>query len=249
MSAHEQHIFKLSHMKIEGNVISWEDHALRISRISQVWSGPRPPQPFPVRSAMILLFIALAARRTGDTAVMLAILALSLLVWAFCRRSGRNTRLVNLGLSTGEVYSFVPANEDFSRQLCLTLTGLLAGNGPADYEISFQGDGAITARKPPEPETEPEAGPQPTVLEADLPAGKDGQLISELQKLYRCYTNKNSTGSQILDLINDTSRLIKLNDKEGVKAAFTKFITLGLVNDCNELGLDSLLREIMTVLY
>lgn len=245
MSAQKKHIFKISQMKIEGNVICWDDHALRISDISQVWAGPRPQQPFPGLPALVLLFIALAGRHPVDTVVMLVLLALCMGAWAFRSRSGRNTNLVNLGLSTGEFYSFVPPNDGFGRKLCRTLTELMEGSGPADYDISFQGDGEITARMPPEPEPEPRA----TVLEAGIPAGKNGQLISELQKLYQCYTNKNNAGSEILDLINDTSRLIERNDKEGIKAAFTKFITLGLINDCNELGLDSLIQEIMTMLY
>lgn len=244
MSALKKHIFKISHMKIEENVISWEDHALRISGVSQVWAGPRPEQPFPFLPGLVLLFIALAGRQPADTAVMLALLALCMGIWAFRSRSRRNTKLVNLGLSTGEVYSFLSPNDGFGRRLCGTLAGLMGGNSPSAYDISFEGDGEITARMP-----EPESRPKATVLEAGIPAGKNGRLISELQKLYQCYTNKNNTGSEILDLINDTSRLIELNDKEGINASFAKFITLGLINDCNELGLDSLIQEIMTRLY
>lgn len=246
MSAHKKHIFKISHMKIEGNVLSWDDHALRISGISHIWAGPRTEHPFPYQSALILLFIALASRRIVDTVVMLVILVFYLGAWALCSRSGRNTKLVNIGFSTGAVYSFAPPNDSFAQQLCGTLTGLMEGNNTVDYEISFLGDGTITALTPPEPAPQPKAA---TVLEASMPAGKNGQLISELQQLYQCYTKKNNTGSEILDLINDTSRLIEINDAAGIKASFTKFVTLGLISDCNELGLDSLIKEIKAILY
>ena len=53
----------------------------------------------------------------------------------------------------------------------------------------------------------------------------------------------------MLSLINEAASLIEKNDRVGLKSVFEKFISLGLINDCNELGLDSLLQEIRATIY
>lgn len=248
MSAQPKHIYTVTHMKIDGKLLSWDDHALRISGISHIWAGSEPERPFPVQSALVLLFIALAAGRTAKTVVMLAILALYLGAWAVNRRSAKDNSLVHIGLTSGAVCSFVSPGGGFGREFIRTLTGLMEGNGAAGYEIRFEGDGQITLLTPPEPEPAPESKAA-NVMEANLPAGPSGRLAGELQKLYQRYIQKNDTGSEILDLINETAGQFARNDKEGINACLTKFVTFGLVNDCNELGLDSLIQEIKNSLY
>ncbi len=248
MPAQPKHIYKISHMKIEGNVLTWEDHALRISGISHVWAGPGPEQPFPVQSALILLFIALTSRSAAAAVAMLAILALCLGAWAIYCRSGKEASLLNIGLPSGAVYSFAAPDDSFGRQLSGILAGLMEGGSDAVYDISFEGTGRITLQKPPEPEPEPEPKAA-NVMEANVPASQNARLLGELQKLYQRYSQKNDTGSEILELINETAGQFERNDRAAIKTSLTKFVTYGLINDCNELNLDTLLQEIKSSLY
>ena len=53
---------------------------------------------------------------------------------------------------------------------------------------------------------------------------------------------------QVLNLMQ-TARLIETDDKEGLKSTLREFISQGLIGECNELGLDSLIQEIKNNIY
>ncbi len=46
-----------------------------------------------------------------------------------------------------------------------------------------------------------------------------------------------------------TIQSLNMNDKTEAKKFFGNFITMGLINDCNELGLNALIDEIKANIY
>ena len=116
--------------------------------------------------------------------------------------------------------------------------------GMAHCEIVFENGGEIINQTKQE---EPEKAS--SVLELNVSGGLNGQIVQELKRLYGSYTKKTDTNSEVLLLINEAASLMEKNDRVGLKSVFEKFITLGLINDCNELGLDSLLQEIRATIY
>lgn len=239
--------YKISRMTIENDVISWEGHALRIEGIARAWVGGMPEKSFPFGMSLILLMIALSGQRVINMAVMLVILGVYLIAHFISWKSAAGTSKtdhVNLELYSGNIYSIAAGSELFAGRLHEVLKNILAaGTESPHYEIRFGDGGEIIDH------SEDEKPAEASIMEAKQVAGQNGEIVEELKTLYECYTRKTDSDSEILSLINEAGRLVEKNDKDGLKSAFGRFVTSGLINDCNVLGLDSLLQEIRTMIY
>ncbi|WP_294144973.1 DUF6232 family protein [uncultured Clostridium sp.] len=240
--------YKVTQIDIKNNLITWENNALPLSGISRIWTGGLPQMPFPSGLALILLFIALSGPGMINTLVMLSILAVGAAAWLLHYRSGNTERWIHLELYSGEIYSLSTGSDDFIDQFYDALKESFWGINPPGHEINFNTDGKIVSAVK-EPVKEEPVKETPGIMGISGQGTKNSQLVSELQKLYQSYIKKTDTNSEILNLINDAARLIEANDQDGLKASFKKFVLAGLINDCNDLGLDSLITEIRSSVY
>lgn len=241
--------YKVTEVDIKNNLIIWENHTLPLSGISRIWVGGLPQMPFPSGVALILLFLGLSGPGVENALIMLSILAVGTAAWLLHNRSGNTERWVNLELYSGEIYSLSTGSNDFIDQFYDTIKEILWELNPPGREINFNTDGKIVSAVKEEPVNVEPVKETPGIMEIRGQGAKNSQLVSELQKLYLSYIKKTDTNSEILDLINDSARLIEANDQEGLKASFKKFVMAGLINDCNDLGLDSLISEIRNSVY
>ena len=76
-----------------------------------------------------------------------------------------------------------------------------------------------------------------------------GPLAQELQGLYENYSKKEDADSEILAFIDEMIGLTESGDRSGLTAAYKKFVTMGLISECNELGLDKIIQEIKASIY
>lgn len=81
------------------------------------------------------------------------------------------------------------------------------------------------------------------------PAIINEALYLELQVLYTNYSQRTDANDENLLLIGQTARQIKNNDGAGIRESYEKFITQGLINDCNELGLSLLIEQIKVCIF
>lgn len=241
--------YKVTEIGIKNDLITWENNALPLSGISRIWTGGLPQMPFPSGVALILLFIALSGPGIINMLVMLSILAVGAAAWLLHYRSGNTERWMNLELYSGEIYSLSTGSDNFVDQFYDALKDSFGGITPPGREINFNMDGKIVNIAKEEPVKEEPLKETPGIMGISSQDTKNSQLVSELQKLYQSYIKKADTNSEILNLINDAARLIEANDQDGLKASFKKFVLAGLINDCNALGLDSLITEIRSSVY
>lgn len=232
----------ISNISINGNLISWEKNSVSISGISRIWIGNLPEEPFPVKTFLILLFITLSGQHYIAIMAMAAILALGSAMWLQAHRQDKTPENVNIQLISGDIFSFTSDNEDSRIQFYSSIKE--AAESSNISEINFDSDGTIVKIAEEEPKAK-----APGIMEISGRFSKNEKLVGELQKLYQSYTKKTDADSEILLLINDTARLLETDDRAGLKAFYQKFVTLGMIGDCNELGLDSLLQEIKSNLY
>lgn len=241
--------FKVSQIDIKNNLISWENHALPLSGISRFWAGSLPKMPFPSGTALILLFLALSGQWIGRISIMLAILAVGTAVWMLRLRPGNAERWINMELDSGEIYSISTGSDVFIDQFFDALKESYEGVNPPGREMNFDTDGKIVNAVKEAQAAGAAVKEFSGIIGMTGPDTKSSRLVSELQKLYQCYRKKTDADSEILNLINDAARLIETNDQEGLQASFKKFVLAGLINDCNDLGLDSLITEIRNSVY
>lgn len=252
--------YNISRMTVEKGAISWEGHVVQIPGIVRVWAAEIPRKSFPFNMVLIMLMIALCSPRVLNLTVMLVIVTAYVLAHVLSHRSNAKTngiRHVNLELCNGEICSFATENEAFAVELYETLKTLLT-DGPHDshYEILFENGGKIMDRLKPVSaeksadiaEAEPAAETE-SELELELDRESGSTIMIELKKLHKRCTEKKEINNEILALIKEARDLTVKNDKDGLKAVFGRFVTLGLINDCNELGLDCLLQEIKSAIY
>ena len=241
--------YKVTQIDIKNNLIVWENNALPLSGISRIWISGLPQMPFPSGLALILLFIALSGPGIMNVLVMLSILAVGAAAWLLHFRSGDTERWISLELYSGEIYSLSTGSDDFIDQFYDALKENFEGIIPPAREINFNTDGKIVSAVKEEPVKETPVKEPPGIMAISGQGTKNSQLVSELQKLYQSYLEKTDTNSEILSLINDAARLIEADDQDGLKSSFKKFVLAGLINDCNDLGLNSLITEIRSSVY
>lgn len=252
--------YNISQMTIEKDIISWKGHVIRVSGILRIWISHAPKKPFPLNLVLILLMLALSCSKVLNLSVMLVILTAYVLVHLSFRKThgksnGKNH--LNLELCDGTVYSFVAGNEAFADTLLETLKNLLTvGSGEFHSDILFEGDGKIIDQLEPVRTTESVdiVGAElfeklELEFESELVQKSDRNTMRELKKLYTHYVKKTDIDQEILTLINEARDLTVKNDRNGLTSVFGRFVTLGLISDCNELGLDCLLQEIKSAIY
>lgn len=224
------------------NLMSWENHCVRLSEISRIWLGKLTPTPFPVKTFTILLFITLSNQHIIGLIAMLALLGVGSAIWFYKRSQGDSKNLVHVKLHCGDTLSFSAKDEETVNKFYNVLKE--AAESDFTTKIKFDTEGKIVKNSEKEVPQK-----MATILEVDAQNFKNGNLVNELQKLYLGYEKKTETNSEVLQLIDHTAHLMMSDDHEGLKVSFQKFVTLGLVSDCNELGLDSLIEEIKSSLY
>lgn len=237
--------FKNSTMVLEGNTIKWENHMIQITNISQIWMGNCPNEQLPSHLALILFFIALSGISPVNIIIMLLSLVICLIAWSYWYWKQKDDKGINFQISSGKVYSFVSNNEEFTCQVYDLISDLIAKNSTIpNIQISFQGDGNIIDNSI----IEKEKTADKQILNI-MSNGMNEQLVSDLKKLFISYTQKNDINEEILDLIEKTIQLLNINDRQGIKNSFSKLIKMGLINDCNQLGLCALIEAMRTSVY
>lgn len=224
------------------SLISWEDHCVLSSGISRIWIGKLPPIPFPRKTFTILLFITLSNQHIIGLIAILALLGVGSAMWFYKHSQSDSENQVHVKLHCGDTLSFSAKDEETLNKFYKVLKE--AAESDFTTKIKFDTDGKVVKKSE---KDAPQKAPE--ILKVDASNLKNEKLIDELKKLYVNYEKKTETNGEILRLIDHTSHLIISEDHEGLKAPFQKFVTLGLVSDCNQLGLDSLIEEIKSSLY
>ncbi|MBE7718183.1 MAG: hypothetical protein E7243_01515 [Lacrimispora celerecrescens] len=237
--------FKDSTIAIEENTIRWEDHIIKTENISHIWIGNCPDKPFPVRFVLILLLIALSGTSPGSIIGVLLALILYPAAWIYWERKQKEFKGIHFETGSGKIYSFLCNNEEFTYQAYELISDLISKNSAdSNLQISFVGDGKITD----DSEAAKEPAPSSQVLNI-MNSRLNEKVLNELQKLSMYYNQHNEINNEALNLIDKAVQSLNSNDKQGTKNSFGGFITMGLINDCNELGLNALIDEIKANIY
>lgn len=232
--------YKISNIQIKNGLISWENHTVWSSGISQVWLGELSVKPFPADLFLILLFIASA----GPHAVgMLLVLAVSAALWLLYHRTGSAEKMVHMKLLDGDIISFSAHDEDSIAGFYEAVKNLAEGGSTS--EILFDENGNVV--KSSEEDTAQDT--TPAIVKNGNKSAVSGPLAQELHVLYDNYTKKADADSEILTFIDELIGLTESGDRSSLTAAYKKFVTLGLISDCNELGLDKIIQEIKASIY
>ncbi len=233
-----------STITIEENTIKWENHMIKTANVSHIWMGSCPSIPFPFHFILVLLLIALSSARPGNIVGILLTLVLYPIAWYYWNRKQERSVGVNFEISSGKIYSFICKNEEFTRQAYDLISNHISKSRISSLQISFHGDGKIIDNS--KTEKEPSPGSQMVNL---MTGGINEPIIKELQKLLSHYSQKNETNNEILRLIENTIQSLNANDKTELTKSFSSFITMGLIKDCNELGLNALIDQIKANIY
>ena len=172
---------------------------------------------------------------------MLILLAFSAALWLYYHRPDKNMNQVNIKLLSGDVITFTSSNEESLDSFYKALQEFLSRRGSS---IEFDADGKKIETVEIEPVKESSG-----IMGMDKKSTSNNPLVNDLRKLYLGYSKKSDTNSEILHLIDNAARLIETDDKEGLKSTLREFISQGLIGECNELGLDSLIQEIKNNIY
>lgn len=232
--------YKISNIQIKDGLISWENHMVRSSGISQVWLGELTVKPFPAELFLILLFIALAGTHV---VCMLIALAASAAVWLLYHRTGSAEKMVHMKLLDGDIISFSAHDEDSAAGFYEAVKSLTEDGTAA--EILFDENGK--AVKSSEEDTAKDT--TPAKVKTVSRNAVRGPLAQELQVLYENYSKKEDADSEILAFIDEMIGLTESGDRSSLTAAYKKFVTMGLISECNELGLDKIIQEIKASIY
>lgn len=233
--------FRNSTINIEGKTIKWEDHMIKFTDITRIWQGSCPDCQFPVEFSVLLFFIALSGSGWVGTTIKLLALILYLGAWGYWYWKQKDIKGIHLESSSGKIYSFISNNETFTGQAYNLIRDLIDKNNPSSKaEINFSGEGNIV-------DSAAEKEEEKTLN--ILSDGINNKIIRELQSLLENYGKKSKTNADILDLIENTIQSVVTDDKAELKRSFSRFVMTGLINDCNELGLNSLIDAIKANVY
>ncbi|WP_349948477.1 hypothetical protein ABFV83_08595 [Lacrimispora sp. BS-2] len=234
-----------STITIEKNTIRWDNHMIKTANISHIWMGSCAEKPFPFHFVLILLLIALSGSSPASIIGILLALILYPIAWFYWNRKQESFIGINFEISSGKVYSFICTNKEFTLQAYDLISDLISKNSTgSSLQISFLGDGKIIDNS--ETKEEPSSGAQMMNV---MTSAINEPIIRELQKLAMHYTKNSEINNEILSLIEKTIQSLNMNDKNEVKKFFSSFITMGLINDCNELGLHALIGQIKENIY
>lgn len=234
--------YHISNIHINRNAISWETHILRASDISHAWIGPLLTKPYPIYRFLLLLFLMLTAHNLISIFAMTALLVIGSVLWVYSHRPRMAKPAVHLMLLSGHILSFTADDASLVNQF-YDVVKLLPGRSMKS-EFQFDADGNLEERSDEETEE-----PVSTIADISAISAPQNPLVGDLQKLYQSYSSKADATDEIKLLIHDTSALIETGDRDGIKTSFKKFVTLGMIQDCNELNLNSLIQEIKNSIY
>lgn len=249
-----------STIRVKANTIKLDDCTLQMSSINQLRLGDIPYEyPCPIL-ALLLIFIALKISGIFITLPILLIIILSLSAYAYHNYTYKNMLGLNFKLNTGEVYTFVTENKEFSKKVLDLISDIMTEKSPeADYSISFQGNGEIIdefeknkklKEEAQKKELENETAKMKThTVETSEIVDLEKPLVTELNKLYLYYTEADEVDADILKLIKNTIQFALADDTEHMRINYEKFITYGLIKGCNELSLNLLIAEIIANIY
>lgn len=149
---------------------------------------------------------------------------------------------VHVMLRSGSLLSFAADDATLAMQFYDVVKQLVEGS--MNTESRFDAEGILETHSE-------EKAEEPISTTENLPAisAPQNPLVEELQKLHQCYVSKIDLNREIMQLINDTVMDIKAGDLAKIKASYEKLVTLGVIQDCNELGLHSLIQEIKSHIY
>ena len=151
--------------------------------------------------------------------------------------------MVHMKLLDGDVISFSAHDEDSIAEFYEAVKGLTE-DGTA-LEILFDENGKAVKS------SEEDAAKDTTQAKVKTVnrSAASGPLTQELQVLYENYTKKEDTDNEILAFLEELIGLTESGERSSLTAAYKKFVTLGLISDCNELGLDKIIQEIKASIY
>lgn len=236
--------FKDSTIIINKDTIKWKNHLIKTSNISHVWLGSNKPKCFPLQYVLILFFIALSSLNFIATIALLFTLFLYLVCWLYRNRKKTDKKYIHLETYSNEIYSFVSEEKEFIHKAYEIIRDSVEKNNiVSNIQISFVGKGKIIDES-----LGKEIKKESQVLSI-IPDAADKVLINDLQKLFASLSQKEGDNKEVLNLVEETIKLINTNDIDKKKKFLAEFVTLGLINDCNELGLSTLINQIKNSLY
>lgn len=272
-------IFKHAQIRVKGNTVRCENHTVQMSEISQLWIGKGLGAGLPFEMAVIIILINMAGIHFLDwiPAVLTVICSMAFLAWRQVsqQKEGLHMKMASGDIYSfipdnkyflDQVYSLL--NEI-----------LIMENTPVDYSIMFDGNGEIVnhfaasqAKKKRQRENvsdekaetenlkkeaikeekkteEKKTAQKENLQKAKVSYSVNDQLLSQLQTLYTVYSEREDADEEIISLIGQTADKVKSNDMANIKELYGKFIESGLINECNDLGLNVLISEIKSHIF
>ncbi|WP_394925784.1 hypothetical protein [uncultured Robinsoniella sp.] len=249
MTRKANNIVENSTIDIDGGTMKWDNHMVRLSYTEHLWKGKLTEEKFPIHYALLGVFISMASYHPVCMVLMLAAILIGGAVWTVWSLNIKNRKGVHLGLTSGEIYSFYAENSVFNSKIYELFSRLITENDDTTiYHINLSGEGSIMEelKKKEEVEAEEIAEPAP---KKRISKENKGPLVSELNQLLDNCEHKGELNQENLKLIESTIGVAETNDREKMKVFFEQFIISGLINDCNELGLNTLINEIKSSVY
>lgn len=245
MKDSKHQVFKDVQITMKDQTIRWETYTIPLAGISRFWSGERPKEPQPSFFLLLLIFLTAVGVSFPGTVFSAAMALIILVIIGLCELK-ETKKGVNIELSSGEVCTFL-SEQEFSAQVCdLLRERVAAGEGSETVVIRFDGGGSI------EKEAEEIRTDKPHPRERarlQVTNARLGLAAADLLRLYDNVRERENPDEFLLDLIEETLLLVEENNRQEAKKNFSKFIELGLIHQCNELGLNALLDEIKSCVY
>lgn len=237
-------IIKEEQLTLKDQALHWEKGTLLLPQISRIWAGRSPKE----LSFALLLTMLLIVTATGvilpDT-VAAAVVSLAAIVGAIWPLLAKRKNAVNIELTSGVTCSFLAEREELAVQACRLIVEYAAGKENTETSvIQLYGEVEIPAA-----EAESKEEPSAKVKELKLESNMTNLTSMDLKKLYEHEQEKEAPDQTLLSLIEETIPLVEAGNRQESKIKFTKFIEAGLIQECNELGLNSLIKDIKSSIY
>lgn len=239
-------VFKDAQVTVKDQAIQWEAFTIPLSGIARFWPGERPKEPQPSFFLLLLILLTAVGASFPGTVFSAAMALIILVIIGLCEL--KDTKIgVNIELSSGTVCTFVTEQEAFASEVCELIRARMSDREEPDTAVIwFIGEGKIEKEEKEEKSKKPrriEPASQQSV------SAQSGLAAADLMKLYEHEKEKESSDEQLLDLIEEILPLIEGSNRQEAKEKFAKIIEMGLIHECNELGLNALLEEIKACVY
>lgn len=250
MENSKNQIMKEARLTLKDQALHWERGTLLLPQISRIWAG-RPPKEMEPSLLLALLLLVTAAGAILPNAIAAGVVSLAAVigagVWLI---AAKRKNAINIELSSGVTCSFLVNQEAFAAQVCRRIVEYAAGKQTLEVIVirldgeeempEETGEIGETQRKVPLPET---------VSEYKREIAPTSLTTLDLTKLYENEKEKETPDQALLTLIEETIPVVEAGDRQESKIKFAKFIKAGLIQECNELGLNSLIKDIKSSLY